>query len=255
MTARRAPVAGRPVGDAGGGWRVVTLGDVASTMDEARRLAESGAEDGTVVRALLQTGGRGRLGRSWSSPPGNVYTTVILRPDVATARAAELSIVAAVATADAVACFGGTVTLKWPNDVLLEGGKISGILLEAVTEGTRLSAVLIGIGVNVASRPDLPDRRTARIETADAESVFAALLDALGRRYRQWLREGLAGIRMAWLARGPAIGAPITISQGSGSPGTGRLDGRFAGLDPDGTLVLALADGSTRRVASGEVMQ
>ena len=249
MTARYAPVAGRPVGDAGG-WRVVTLADVASTMDEARRLAESGAEDATVVRALRQTGGRGRLGRAWNSPPGNLYSTAILRPDVPTARAAELSIVAAVATAEAVACFGGPVTLKWPNDVLLDGGKVAGILLEAVTEGPRLSAVLIGIGVNVASRPDLPDRPTARVETADVETVFAALLEALDRRYRQWLRDGLAGIRPAWLARGPVIGAPITISQGAG-----RLDGRFAGLEPDGTLVLALADGSTRRVASGEVMQ
>lgn len=248
MTAQRAPDSVVPAG-AADGWRVVTRGAVASTMAEAGDLARAGAVDRTMVRAAEQTGGRGRLGRSWSSPPGNVYSTAILRPPVPTARAAELSIVAAVAAADAVAGFGGQVALKWPNDVLLDGGKVAGVLLEAVTEGAALSAVLIGIGINVASRPDLPDRRTARIVGAGPDAVFAALLAALADRDRQWRREGLAGIRAAWLSRGPAIGSPITVSQGSE-----RLDGRFAGLEADGTLTIGLADGSTRRIASGEVM-
>lgn len=251
MTARSAPVADDPADDPAGraaGWQVVAVGTVASTMAEARRLAQAGAADRTMVRAVEQTGGRGRLGRNWASPPGNVYATAILRPAVSTTRAAELSIMAAVAAADAVAAFGGTVSLKWPNDALLDGGKVAGVLLEAITEEAALSAVLIGIGINVASRPELPDRRTARIAGADADMVFAALLAALDERYRQWRRDGLTGIRPAWLARGPAIGSPITIYQGNE-----RLDGRFAGLDTDGTLVLALADGSTRRIASGEV--
>lgn len=230
-------------------WQVVALAAVASTMEEARRLAHAGAADRTVVRAAEQTGGRGRLGRSWNSPPGNVYMTAILRPDVPAARAAELSIVAAVAVADAVARFGGGVALKWPNDVLLNGGKVAGVLLEAVTEGMALSAVLVGIGINVAARPELPDRKTARIEGVDADAVFAAILETLDARCRQWRREGLSGIRSAWLAQGPAIGDPITIYQAGE-----RLDGRFAGLDQDGALVLGLADGSTRRIASGEVM-
>lgn len=248
MTARGAPMATGPAVGAAD-WHVVARAAVASTMEEARRLAEAGAVDPTVVRALEQTGGRGRLGRSWSSPPGNVYATAVLRPEVPTARSAELSIVAAVAAADAVAAFGGDVALKWPNDVLLDGGKVAGVLLEAITDGSRLSAVLIGIGINVASRPDLPDRRTARVEGGDADAVFAALLAALGARYRQWCRDGLSGIRSAWLARGPAIGSPITIYQGNE-----RIDGRFAGLEADGRLAVALADGSTRRIASGEVL-
>ena len=249
MTARRASAAASPAGEAAG-WHVVELGAVASTMEEARRRAEAGAVDRTVVRAAQQTGGRGRMGRQWSSPPGNVYMTAILRPDAPTARAAELSIVSAVALADAVASFGGDVVLKWPNDVLLNGGKVAGVLLEAVAEGSVLEAVLIGIGVNVASRPELPDRRTSRIEGGGADAVFEALVAALDARYRQWCRDGLGGIRAAWLARGPAIGAPLTIYQGSE-----RLEGRFAGMETDGTLVLALTDGSTRRIASGEVVE
>jgi BirA family biotin operon repressor/biotin-[acetyl-CoA-carboxylase] ligase len=249
MTARRATAVERSAGGVDG-WRVVELGVVASTMEEARRLAETGALDRTVVRAAEQTGGRGRMGRQWSSPPGNVYMTAILRPDAPTARAAELSIVAAVALADAVARFGGDVALKWPNDVLLNGGKVAGVLLEAIAEGGALSAVLIGIGVNVASRPELPDRRTSRVEGAGADAVFEALVAALEARYRQWCRDGLAGIRSAWLARGPAIGAPLTIYQGNE-----RLEGRFAGMESDGTLALALADGSIRRIASGEIVE
>ena len=243
MTARQES------GPATGGWQVLQLGSVASTMDEARALATGGAAARTVVRATQQTFGRGRLGRNWASPAGNVYTTAILRPAVATVRASELSLVAAVAVADAVAQFATPVGLKWPNDVLLDGGKVAGVLLEAMTEGTSLSAVLIGIGINVASRPELDGRRTARIDRADADAVFAALLAALAARTEQWERDGLDGIRAAWLARGPELGTAVTVGQGDGV-----LHGAFAGLDAGGALRVELEDGSLRRVASGEVL-
>lgn len=252
MTGRHAAVPGGPAGDTAcmpAGWTVVPLGTVASTMDEARRLEGEGASDRTAVRADAQTGGHGRLGRSWASPPGNVYTTVILRPPIPTSRAAEASLVAAVAVADAVSCFAEPVGLKWPNDVLLDGGKVAGVLLEAVATGPSLSAVLVGIGINVASRPELPDRPTARIATADADTVFAALVEALGRRYDHWIEEGLDGVRRAWLDRGPALDTPITVGQGEQ-----RLTGRFAGLEADGTLRLRLLDGTQHRIVSGEIL-
>lgn len=248
MTARRAITAAGPAGGAEP-WTIVALDTVASTMEEARCLAKGGTPDRTVVRARAQTGGRGRMGRPWASPPGNLYMTAVLRPDVPTARAAELSLTAAVAMADAVAAFAGPVRLKWPNDVMLDGGKVSGVLLEAIAAGAALSAVLVGIGINVASRPDLPDRATSRIETADADAVFEALLESLGRRYAEWRRDGLDGIRRAWLDRGPRLGEPVTVGLGRE-----RLDGVFDGLDADGALRLRLADGTVRRIASGEVI-
>jgi BirA family transcriptional regulator, biotin operon repressor / biotin---[acetyl-CoA-carboxylase] ligase len=247
VTARCAVAAGPE--DAAGGWTIASFDRVSSTMDEARRLAVEGAPDRTVVRADVQTGGRGRLGRPWVSSIGNVYTTAILRPAISTARAAELSLVAAVAVADTVARFSESVRLKWPNDVLLNGGKVSGVLLEAVAEGVSLSAVLVGIGVNVGSHPDLPDRPTSRIETADADTVFAALLDAFDQRYRQWSQHGLGGIRFAWLERGPDLGIPMIVGLGAD-----RVRGTFAGLEPDGSLRLELADGSVRQISSGEVL-
>lgn len=248
MTARRADI-GAGQAAAVQGWHVLTLDSVASTMDEARRLAAGNARDRTVVRALEQTSGRGRMGRAWASPPGNVYATAILRPAVPAVRALELSLVAAVAMADTVAAFATPVRLKWPNDVLLDGGKVAGVLLEAMTAGTALSAVLVGIGINVASRPELADRATARIETAVADTVFDHLVSALGARVDQWDRDGLDAIRAAWLERGPALGSPLTVGQGGE-----LLHGAFAGLEPGGALRLALADGSLRQIASGEVL-
>ncbi len=230
-------------------WTVIAFDAVASTMEEARRLAVDGASDRTAIRAVAQSGGRGRLGRPWKSPPGNVYTTVILRPEVPTARAAELSLVAAVAMSDTIAGFAGPVSLKWPNDVLLGGGKVAGVLLEAITAGAALSAVLVGIGINVASRPTLPERPTARVAGVDADAVFDALLKALGDRYDQWRLDGLAGIRSAWLGRGPALDSAMTVGQGQI-----RIEGCFAGLESDGRLRLRLADGSVRSIASGEVL-
>lgn len=247
MTARCAVAAG-PQGTVAG-WTIESFDSVSSTMDEARRLAAEGAADRTVVRAATQTGGRGRLGRPWVSSIGNVYTTTILRPEIPTARAAELSLMAAVAVADAVTRFAEPVRLKWPNDVLLNGGKVSGVLLEAVAEGASLSAVLVGIGINVASHPDLPDRPTSRIETADADTVLMGLLDTLAQRYRQWCLYGLDGIRSAWLERGPDLGSPMTVGLGAD-----RVHGNFAGLEVDGSLRLHLSDGSIRRIASGEVI-
>lgn len=245
MTARRVAAA---VGSAGG-WNIVRLASVESTMNEARRLAAAGAAELSVVRADVQTGGRGRLGRNWASPVGNVYSTAILRPAIPTHRAAELSLVAAVAVADTVARFAEPVRLKWPNDALLDGAKVAGILLESVIEGAELSAVLVGIGINVATAPELPDRPTARIANADADTIFTALLEALEDRYRQWRADGFGNIREAWLARGPDLGAPVTVGQGNE-----RIEGRFAGLGNDGVLLIELAGGGVRRVASGDVI-
>ncbi len=125
------------------------LDSVGSTSDEALRLAREGAPHGTVVTAREQTAGRGRVGRAWASPPGNLYLSVLLRLDLPVARIAELSFVAALAVAETVDAFvAGRASLKWPNDVLIDGAKVAGILIEQAD-----GVAVIGIGVNVAHCP------------------------------------------------------------------------------------------------------
>src|SRR6185436_12611332 len=130
------------------GWTLVALQSVGSTNDEAARLAAAGAAEGTVVWAREQTAGRGRRGRHWASPVGNLYTSAIVRPDCPAARAAELGFVAALAVADMVPA-GRPVRLKWPNDVLVEGAKVAGILPESsIGADGQAEHVILGIGVN-----------------------------------------------------------------------------------------------------------
>ena len=223
--------------------------ELTSTNDEARRLAEAGAAHGTAVHALRQTSGRGRLGRSWSSPPGNLYVSVVLRPPGLAPRRAELGFVAALAVADAVdAALPAPMraAVKWPNDILLDGAKLAGILLESDAD-----TVIAGFGVNIASAPTnarYPTTALALHAPATVEQTLTALLTALDRWWQVWLQQGFAPVRNAWLTRGPRLGQPVTVQQGGA-----RRRGRFAGLGEDGALLLETPDGPCRIIA-GEVV-
>ena len=223
---------------------------IGSTNDEARRLAREGVPHGTVAAAGEPTAGRGRQGRQWASPPGNLYLSAVLRPDVPLARTAELSFVAALAVADVVDGFAGRAELKWPNDVLVGGAKISGILLEAVA-----GATILGIGVNVAHQPaETPYPTTSlarecslsrlRESGITVEAVRAALLAALDQRLDTWRAHGFAPIRADWLARAHPLGTMLRA---------GTTEGAFAGLDEDGALLLD-TPGGQRRIVAGEVV-
>ncbi len=241
-----------------GFWSVTTLETVGSTNDEATALAEAGAREGTVIRALRQEAGRGRRGRGWTSPPGNVYSSAILRPRTRPDLAAQLSFVAALAVADvAVAVLppGAPVTLKGPNDVLVDGAKISGILLESILGADgNVAHVIVGTGINVASAPPAAATgygATCLAEqgvTVSAEEVFVAYLDALERWYGVWTRGGFAPVGAAWTARAAWIGREITVRLGEDA-----LTGRNEGVDNAGALLLRLPDGSVRRITAGEV--
>jgi BirA family biotin operon repressor/biotin-[acetyl-CoA-carboxylase] ligase len=241
------------------GWTVVAFETIGSTNDEAIRRADEGAPEGTVIVARQQEGGRGRRGRSWSSPPGNAYSSTIVRPACRPDRAAQLAFATALAVSD-VALQGlpptRTVRLKWPNDVLVDGAKIAGILLEsAIGAGGDVQHVVIGTGINVAFAPAatatgyaaaslqaLGDRR-------DALAILQAYLAALAVRVAQW-RDGFAGTRADWLARAAWLGEQVSVSQGDE-----RVTGRFTGLDADGALLLEPPDGPSRRIVSGEVFR
>ncbi|MBF0168207.1 MAG: biotin--[acetyl-CoA-carboxylase] ligase [Alphaproteobacteria bacterium] len=219
---------------------------VGSTNDEAMALAGQGALEGTLVWADQQTGGRGRRGRNWVSPPGNLYFSLILRPDVPLARAAELGFVAALAIHDLAvwATPKADIRLKWPNDVLADGAKISGILLEPASP----SGIVLGIGINIAHAPrDTPYLAAALSQwntSLTAEAALDYLAPRLWRLYEVWQSQGFTPIRERWLKHAKGVGEPIEVKLEDRT-----LTGIFTGLDDQGALIL---DGKTR-ILAGDV--
>ena len=232
-----------------------------STNVYAARLARDGAPAGTIVIADEQTGGKGRLGRSWISPPGvNLYLSLILRPSVTTAAAPQLNLLAAVAVADAIMEVSNlTPSIKWPNDVLVDGKKVCGILAEMQTEASVLRSVVLGIGVNVnaplsAFPPELHDKASSLFLTGgriiDRAVFTAALLTHLEKFYVLWLEQGFLAVRPAWERHAAAlIGKHIIVAAPEGT-----IAGVVLGLDSDGALLLQEGnDGMSRRVLAGDV--
>jgi BirA family biotin operon repressor/biotin-[acetyl-CoA-carboxylase] ligase len=238
-------------------YRLIAFDRLDSTNEEAKRLAADGAEDGTLVWARSQSAGRGRRGRSWESPPGNLYLSLILRPDCALAQAAQLGMVAAVAMGDAIGTVMPPLTevwLKWPNDILVNGAKVGGILLESSARAAdELEWLVLGIGVNVESYPENTAFPATCLGQESPEPVTVEqLLAAFGRWFlswtNTWLEDGFAPVRAAWLARAWKRGEPIQVRvEGQ------TLDGIFHDLDADGALLLELAGGERRCITAADV--
>jgi BirA family biotin operon repressor/biotin-[acetyl-CoA-carboxylase] ligase len=236
-------------------YRLVAHERIASTSDEAKRLAAGGAPAGTLVWARVQTAGRGRQGRQWVSPAGNFYASLILRPSVPVATAAQLGFVAALALADACLAFapGAAISLKWPNDVLLNERKLAGLLLESQSRGDgMLDWLVLGIGINLATYPVEVEYPATALAASGADVDAEAMLGALAQSFLAWYerwREGVgfATIRAEWLARARGLNQPIRVRLA----GETRA-GVFAGLDSDGALLLDTGTGR-QRIAAGEV--
>ena len=237
---------------------------VGSSNDDARSLAESGAPEGTLVWAGEQTAGRGRRGRGWSSPPGNLYLSLVLRPNVDMTMAPQLGFVCAIALGEALAGSipngAARVRYKWPNDLLIDGAKTAGILLESgpsVTLAERVvgpAYVIAGMGTNIASAPtDTPYPATCLSEAGAPDLTPAALLERFARHfeagYRIWQDDGFERVRGSWMAAGHRSGDPLTVRIGGGE----MVNGRFLDLCSDGALLLELASGETRRISAGDV--
>ena len=234
---------------------LVALERIDSTSEELHRRARAGAPEGTLVWAQEQSQGRGRRGRNWSSPRGNLYHSLLLRPRVSPGEAAQIGFVAAVALAETFASMlppDRRVGCKWPNDVLIDGAKVSGILPEAEAAGGIVEAVVLGMGVNVASFPaELPYRATSLTAAGakvNVETVLEALAPRLETWYRRWREGGFAPVRQRWLDFATGLGAPIEVRLEREV-----LQGRFAGLDASGALDLELADGRHRLITAGDV--
>ncbi|MEA2845058.1 MAG: BirA family transcriptional regulator, partial [Rhodospirillaceae bacterium] len=180
---------------------------------------------------------------------GNLYTSTILRPQCTASRATELGFVAALAVADIVPA-GRPQRVKWPNDVLVDGGKVAGILLEsAIGQTGQVQHVVAGIGVNVGFAPQLPEMRYPGAALGGSvEAALEKLAAALAARLAEWRHEGFETVRAAWLAKAGPIGAEIDVKLGEE-----LVRGRFAGLDREGALLLETAAGP-RKIVSGELL-
>ena len=239
------------------GYRLFCYDSIGSTNDEAKHLARDDAEEGTLLWALEQSAGHGRRGRAWSSPRGNLYLSLILRPDCPVNRAAQLSFVAALAVGGALRAIVPRIerlAYKWPNDVLLNGRKVAGVLLECETVGSeKLSFVVVGVGVNlIASPPGTEFPASSVMEEGLGEVMPEVMLEEFAEHFRswnmRWRAEGFAPVRASWLAAAAiAHGEPIRVRLDAR-----RLCGRFLDIDHEGNLLLDCA-GECRRVAAGEV--
>lgn len=241
------------------GGRVEFHAEIASTNDRARELLATDGEEGTAVVADLQTAGRGRRGRTWTSPPGvNLMLSVGLRPRLAARRAGLLGIAAALAVRDACQAMApdSRLLVKWPNDVVAaDGRKVAGLLLETALDGERLSQAVIGMGINANwatadMPPELRDRAVSLCEVAAGEvsrvALLRALLDALDREIAA-LETGESPV--ARLERVSALdGREVSVEVGHG-----RVDGIVAGYTDDGLLRLDTPSGP-RELAIGEVV-
>lgn len=225
-----------------------------TSADLAARLrAGAFVPEGHWLVADRQTDGKGRQGREWLDGAGNFMGSTVVHLRFGDPEPASLALVAGLAVHEAIAsvvpaaCAGssrGRLVLKWPNDVMLGAAKLAGILLERVGD-----SVVVGIGVNLASAPRLPDREAAALGASDRDAFAADLARLLDVELDRWRSFGLAPIVARWLAAAHPAGTPLAV----GEPGETPVTGTFAGLTDDGALRLRLADGATRVIHAGEV--
>jgi BirA family biotin operon repressor/biotin-[acetyl-CoA-carboxylase] ligase len=215
-------------------------------------LVEAGWSEGRWLRAERQTAGKGRLGRDWRSPEGNLYTSTMILPHPGDPAIGGLGLLVGVALCEAIrtAVPASGVILKWPNDIMVEHAKLAGILLERSGD-----AVIVGIGVNVRTAPALADRLTIALsDLAGGTDVTAvSLLEMVADRFDLWLerwrRDGFAAVRDAWLASAHPVGTGLMVS----TVHEKALSGEFLGLGADGALILGLDDGTQHVIHSGDV--
>jgi BirA family biotin operon repressor/biotin-[acetyl-CoA-carboxylase] ligase len=235
------------------------LDSVPSTQDELRQLAEEGALEGTLVIAEEQTSGRGRMGRSWVSPAGKgIWMSLLLRPPVPLPLTPQLTLLTAVALSRAISrIVPVTIGIKWPNDLLVGGKKISGILLESAAEDERLRYVVVGMGISVNLDPtDYPEEllvKAASLKMVSGNAVnrsdlIAAILEEFERLYELYLEEGFATIRALWEAHAVTLNNQTLLHTPQGS-----IQGVPRGLDDMGGLLVEMEDGSFRTIYSAEV--
>ena len=233
-------------------WLLIAKDTVGSTNEEAKRLAMHKASEGVVVLAKEQTAGHGRRSRNWYSPRGNLFCSIILKPEKLLSESSQVSFVATVALVEALDKLCGLkACCKWPNDVLINDKKLSGLLLEV--SGEEQNVIILGLGVNVSKSPDkevLYPATSLKKEGVDVsvESMLEAFLFSFNSWYEIWKKEGFEKVGKAWLSNAKGVGEKITVRL----PAT-TFQGIFKGLDKDGALLLETPDGKTKKITAGDV--
>jgi BirA family biotin operon repressor/biotin-[acetyl-CoA-carboxylase] ligase len=236
-------------------WRLEQFEELPSTSDFCAERAKSGETEGLAVFAAQQSAGRGSRGRTWLSPPGNVALSVLLRPQIAPSQSSMFPLLAGIATADAIKAAlpaGPPPMLKWPNDVLLDGQKCAGLLIDATQSNNRIDWLIIGIGINLAYAPEVPGRATTCLTAHGAETTAIALAQAVLDNLSSWLdtlaNDGPEAIVAAWLSRAHPIGTHLEIKTAEK-----KTAGAFAGLSPTGELLLQV-ENRIETFRTGEIL-
>ncbi|WP_417483724.1 biotin--[acetyl-CoA-carboxylase] ligase [Maricaulis salignorans] len=235
--------------------RIEWLEETGSTNADARERAMAGERGPVWIAAQRQTAGRGRRGRDWHSLDGNLFTSGLYVFDRPPGQAAQLSFIAALAVAavcDAALGDAGRTRLKWPNDVLVDGRKVAGILLESGAAPGGGLWLAIGIGINLVAAPGDTERPAISLGQVggplDRDAALAVLAEAFDREFQSWMRNGFGGVRDHWLARAHGLGERCLVRLANET-----LEGSFGDLGPDGALRLDLASGQHRYISAGEV--
>lgn len=242
------------------GYRLLRLETVDSTNAEARRRAEAGEAGPLWIWSAQQAAGRGRSGRLWQSQHGNLFASLLIGLSCPLMTAGQVALLAGVAAYDTAAKLlpeevRSELLLKWPNDVLLKGGKVAGMLLESASETTpNCCKVVIGTGLNLASYPPDLEQPATSLAAHGGAATPAAAFETLAAVTDAWLArwgEGVSfqAVRRAWLDRAGPTGRPLRVRL----HGEQEAEGTFAGLDSAGALRLQMSDGAERRVAAGDV--
>jgi len=241
------------------GKSIIFSREVDSTNEWAKKLATYKAQEGTVVIAETQTRGRGRLDREWVSPTGGLWFSIVLRPKLRPTEAVKLTFVAGLAVAEVLSqMFDLTVENKWPNDVLVKGRKICGILIEMNTTNQNVNFVVVGVGVNAnfdveeafpkqlrKAATSLEDELGRKVKL---EELFRNLLEKLETLYELFTKEGFSAILEKWKNYAYFLGRQVEVTSS-----TGKLRGSALDIDNEGALLLELEDGTVKRVLVGDV--
>ena len=238
-------------------YELIELQSVDSAMKEARRRAENGAEEGTLIWAHEQTDARGRLGHTWHSPPGNLYCAIVLQPEFPTDQAIEINYIAALSIGTALGSMTSPmVTLRycWPNDIILNGDKVAGIFIDApTTVDNHWPWMIVGMSVNIATYPDNPNPGAVSIHEAQGNPDISVInvLEECSRQFLHWINrwaeQGFEPILKNWRQRANGINEYVSIALKDET-----VTGNFTSIESNGAIAVSLADHSIRHVSLGE---